>query len=99
MAAQSTQMWYSSQNQRNFLPMNYVPLSVMMEFDTLKQWMMSRKNSMACSDLIAEIGRASIYLVNLSMVMSKWVYPPSAFLRGPTRSSPQTVKGHVMQII
>ena len=29
----------------------------------------------------------------------KWVKPPGAFLRGPTRSSPQTTKGHVMGII
>jgi len=31
------------------------------------------KNNMACSNLIAEIGRASIHFVNLSMVTSKWV--------------------------
>ena len=79
--------------------MNYVPLSVMMEFSTPKRWVMSRKNSTACSDLIVEIGQASIHFVNLSMVTSKWVYPPGAFLRGPTRSSPQTMKGHVMGII
>ena len=79
--------------------MKYVSLSMIMEFGTPKQWMMSRKNSMACSDLIAEIGRASIHFVNLSMVTSKWVYPQSAFLRGPTRLSPQTMKGHMMGII
>ena len=60
-------------NQRNFLSVNCVPLSVMMEFGTPKQWMMLRKNSMAYSDLIIEIGRASIHLVKLSMVTSKWV--------------------------
>ena len=32
--------------------------------------------------------RASIHLVNFSMVTSKWVYPLGAFLRCPTRSSP-----------
>ena len=31
------------------------------------------KNSTACSDLITEIGRASIHFVNLSTVTSKWV--------------------------
>ena len=36
--------------------------------------------------------------VNLSMVTSRWVKPPGAFLSGPTRSSPQTTKGHVMGI-
>ena len=71
--AQSTRMWYSSQNRRNFFPVNYVPLSVMMEFGTPKQWTISRKSSMACSDFITEIDRASIHFVNLSMVTSKWV--------------------------
>ena len=33
----------------------------------------SRKNSTTCSDLIVEIGQASIHFVNLSMVTSKWV--------------------------
>ena len=53
--------------------MNYVSLSVMMEFSTPKQWMMSRKNNMASSDLIMEIGQASIYFVNLSTATSKCV--------------------------
>jgi hypothetical protein len=35
---------------------NYVPLSVMMEFETLKRWMMSVKKRTACSDLICMIG-------------------------------------------
>ena len=73
MAAQSTWMWCSSQNQRNFLPVNCVPLSVMMEFGTPKRWMMSGKNSTACSDLIIEIGQPSIHFVNLSTVTSEWV--------------------------
>ena len=79
--------------------MNYMPLSVMMEFGTPKWWMMSRKNSTACLDLIMEIGRASIHFINLSMVTNRWVKPPGAFLSGPTRLSPQTVKGYVMGII
>ena len=83
----------------NFLLVNYVSLSMMMEFGTPKRWMMSRKNSTACSDLIVEIGRASIHFVNLSMVTSRWVKPPGAFLSGPTRSSPQIAKGHVMGIV
>jgi hypothetical protein len=45
--------------------MNCVPLSVMMEFETPKRWMMLRKNSTACSDLITEINRASIYFCEL----------------------------------
>ena len=98
-AAQSIWMCCSSHNQMNFLLVNYVPLSMMMEFGTPKRWMMSRKNSTACSDLIVEIGRALIHFVNLSTVTSKWVKPTGTFLRGPTRSSPQTTKGHVMGII
>jgi hypothetical protein len=48
-----------------------VPLSVMMQLGTPKRWMMSVKNSAACSDLTLVTGQASIYLENLSMVMSK----------------------------
>ena len=48
-------------------------LVYVMEFGTPKQWMMSRKNKMACSDLIAEIGRASIHFVNFVNVTSKCV--------------------------
>ena len=36
MAAQSIRMCCSSQNQMNFLPVNCMPLSVMMEFGTPK---------------------------------------------------------------
>ena len=70
-AAQSMRMWYSSQNRRNFFSVNYVSLSMIMEFSTPKRWTMSRKNSMAYLDLIAEIGRASIHFVNLSTAISK----------------------------
>ena len=54
--AQSTRMWYSSQNQRNFFPDNYVSLSVIMEFRTPKRWMMSRMNNTTYLDLIMVIG-------------------------------------------
>jgi hypothetical protein len=37
MAAQSMQMWNLSQNSRNFLPVNWDPLSVMMELGTPKR--------------------------------------------------------------
>ena len=45
------------------------------------------------------IGLASIHLVNLSTMTNKYFFlwvPP---LRGPTISSPQTAKGHVMGIV
>ena len=99
MVPQSMLMWWSSQNQRNFFPVNCVPLSVMIEFGTPNRWMMSVKNNTACSDLITVIGRASIHFVNLPTATSKCVKPPGALLRGPTRSSPQTMNDHVMGII
>jgi hypothetical protein len=34
------------------MPVNWVPLSVMMEFGTPKRWMMLVKNATACSDLM-----------------------------------------------
>jgi hypothetical protein len=53
------------------LPVNCVPLSVMMEFRTPKRWMMSRRNYTAYSDLIVEIGQVSIHFEDLSTAMSK----------------------------
>jgi hypothetical protein len=55
------------------LPVNCVPLSVMVVLGTLNLWIMSVKNSTACSDLIQLIGRASIHLENLSIDTSRWV--------------------------
>jgi hypothetical protein len=72
-AALSMRMWYSLQNLRNFFPVNCVPLSVMLEFGTPNQWLMSRKKSTTWSDLILVMGHASIYLENLSMAASKLV--------------------------
>ena len=79
--------------------MNCVPLSVIMEFGTPNRWMISVKNSTACSALILVMGRTSIHLENLSIATSTWVKPPGAFCRGPTRSRPQTAKGQVMGIV
>jgi hypothetical protein len=58
--------WYSSQNSSNLFMVNYVPLSMMIEFGTPKRWMMLVMNFTACSEVILEIGHASIHLVNLS---------------------------------
>ena len=79
--------------------MNCVPLSVIMEFGTPNRWMISVKNNIAYSALILVMGRTSIHLENLSIATSKWVKPPGAFCRGPTRSRPQTAKGQVMGIV
>jgi hypothetical protein len=92
-------MWWSSQKSRNFFPVNYVPLSVMMEFGTPKRWIMFVKNPTACSDLMLVKGRASIHLENLSMVTSRCEKPPGAFCKGPTRSRPHTANGQVMGIV
>ena len=42
---------------------------------------------------------ASIHLVNLSTATSKCVMPPRAVLKGPTMSSPQTVKGQAVRMV
>jgi glycine cleavage system protein P-like pyridoxal-binding family len=60
-------------NSRNFLPVNWEPLSGMMEFDTPNRWMMSVKKDTAYSALRFVIGRASIHLENLSTTTSRWV--------------------------
>jgi hypothetical protein len=72
-------MWWSSQKSRNFLPVNWVPLSVMMEFGTPKRWMMLVKNATAFSDLMLVRGRTSIHLENLSMATSRCEKPLGAF--------------------
>ena len=92
-------MWWSSQKSRNFFPVNYVPLSVLMEFGTPKRWMMFVKNATACLDLMLVRGRTSIHLENLSMATNRCVKPPGAFCKGPTRSRPHTANGQVMGIV
>jgi hypothetical protein len=81
-------MWWSSQKSRNFFPVNWVPLSVMMEFGTPKRWMMLVKNATACSDLMVVRGQTSIHLENLLTATSRCEKPPGAFCKGPTRSRP-----------
>jgi hypothetical protein len=92
-------MWWFSQKSRNFFPVNYVPLSVMIEFGTPKRWMIFVKNATTCSDLMLVKGRTSIHLENLSMAISRCVMPPGAFCKGPTRSRPHTAKGQVIGIV
>jgi hypothetical protein len=92
-------MWWSSQNSRNFFLVNYVPLSVMMEFGTPKRWMMFVKNATTCSDLMLVRGQTSIHLENLSMATSRCEKPPGAFCKGPMRSRPHTANDQVMGII
>jgi hypothetical protein len=54
---------------------------------------------MACLEPILARGLASIHLVNLSTVMSRWIKPLGAFLKGPRRSMPHTTNDHVMGIV
>jgi hypothetical protein len=75
-------MWWSSQKSRNFLTVNWVPLSVMMEFGTPKRWMMLVKNATTYSDLMLFRGRTSIHLENLSIATSRCVKPPGCLLQG-----------------
>jgi hypothetical protein len=84
--------------QKLFL-VNCVPLSMMMEFETPKRWMILVKNATACSDLILVKGRTSIHLENSSMATSRCVKPPGAFCKGPTRSRPHTANGQVIGIV
>jgi hypothetical protein len=56
-----------------FMPVNWVPLSVMMEFGTPKRWMMLVKNATACSDLMLFRGRTSIHLENSSIATNRCV--------------------------
>jgi hypothetical protein len=92
-------MWWSSQKSRNFLPVNWVPLSVMMEFGTPKRWMMLVKNATTCLDLMLFRDRTSIHLDNLLIATSRCVKPPGAFYKGPTRSRPHTTNSQVMGIV
>jgi len=76
--------------------MNCVPISVIMEFETPKQYTMSRKKATFCLDVIVFRGLVSIHLVNLSTATSKCVYPPGSLWSGPTRSSTQIMNDHMM---
>ena len=71
----------------------------MMMLGIPNRWIMSVKKRRASSERMFVMGRASIHLENLSMATTKWVYPPAAFRRGPTRSWPHTANGQVMGII
>jgi hypothetical protein len=84
---------------QELLLVNWVPLSMMMEFGTLKRWMMLVKNATACSDLMLVRGRTSIHLENLSMATSRCEKPPGAFCKAPTRSRPHTANDQVMGIV
>jgi hypothetical protein len=76
-----------------------VLLLVMMELGTPKQKMMSWMKFTACLEPILARGFASIHLVNLSTVTSRWVKPLGTFLKGPRRSKSHMANGHVMGII
>jgi hypothetical protein len=92
-------MWWSSQKSKNFFPVNYMLLSVMIEFGTPKRWMIFVKNATACLDLMLVKGQTSIHLENLSMATSRCLKPPGAFCKGPTRSRPHTANGQVIGIV
>jgi hypothetical protein len=58
---------------QEFFAVNWVPLSVMMEFGIPKRWMMLVKNATACSDLTLFRGQTSIHLENLLTATSRCV--------------------------
>jgi hypothetical protein len=84
---------------QEFLPVNWEPLSVMMEFGTPNRWIMSMKKVTACSTLRFVIRHASIHFENLSTATSRWVQPLGAYRKGPTISNPHTENGHVMGMV
>jgi hypothetical protein len=71
----------------------------MMEFGTPKRWMIFVKNATACSDPMLVKGQTSIHLENLSMATSRYLKPPGAFCKGPTRSRPHTANVQEMGIV
>jgi hypothetical protein len=74
-------------------------LSVMVEFGTPKWKMMPWTKLTTSLEPILAKGLASIYLVNLLTMTSRWVKPPGAFLKSLKRSRPHTAKGHVMGMV
>jgi hypothetical protein len=98
-AAQSTWMSLSSQKSRNFSPVNWVSLLVMIELGTSKHKIMYWTKLTACLEPILARSLALIHLVNLSIATSEWVKPPSTFLKGPNRSGPHTAKDPVTGMV
>src|SRR4051812_13244443 len=92
-------MPYSDAYQANAPFANFVPLSVMMLLGTPYLHTMSAMNRTAVGPSSFLIGRASIHLVNLSMVTRRCVMPPRAFLNGPTMSRPHTANNHAIGIV
>ena len=86
-------MWCLSQNSRNFCPVNCVPLSVIMELGTPNRWMISVKNSTACSALILVMGRTSIHLENLLICDKQVGEAPGCLLQRPDEVEAPDSKG------
>jgi hypothetical protein len=63
------------------MPVNWDPLSVMMEFGTPNRWMMSVKNDTACSALRLVIGHSLTHLENLSTAPVGGCSPRAPFAR------------------
>jgi hypothetical protein len=78
---------------------NWVPLSVMMEFGTPKRWMMLVKNATACLDLMLFRGSDFDPLREFVDGDQQVHVAPGAFYKGPTRSRPHTANGQVMGIV
>jgi hypothetical protein len=74
-------------------------LSGMMELGTLKRKIISWTKLIAYLEPILARGLASIHLVNLSPMTSRWVKPLGAFLKGPKRSKPHTANDHVTGMV
>ena len=98
MVAQWTQMWNSSQNQRNFFLVNYVSLSMMMEFRTPKAMDDVKKEQHGLLELDRR-DRPSFYPFCELVYGDKQVGVSfGCLLERPNQINPQTMKGHVMGI-
>ena len=95
----SSRIFLSSQNSASSPMEKLLPLSVIILCGYPNLLITSSTNLLAVAPSQFVTGLASIHLVNLSIITKRWVYPEGAFLKGPTISSPQTAKGHVIGIV
>jgi hypothetical protein len=88
----------SAQDLINFGPFNCVLLSVRTLLGMSNPYMMLCSNLTAASWVRFTIGTTSIHLVNVSILMNKYLKPLGAQGKMPTMSIPQTAKGQEISI-
>jgi hypothetical protein len=78
---------------------NWVLLSVMIRFGTPNLQTMDLRKATVAPWVMLTTGVASDHLVNLSMAMKRYRYPPMALGNGPRISTPYTANGQEGVII